>query len=384
MKRKCLKRFQILSLVGIICWGLGRTPEMVGAPPKGDSKTDPTDSVELPPEIPAVPYLMLGLARAEEMHKELGLTAEQTEKLQSVIAEVDEPLWRLRDVPVGKCADQLDSLLSRLRRGLKETLSETQQSRFEQIILQARSWRALITPEFSEKLNLSREQVGQLRTRLANTIQKREETEKSLAALPIANRESARAQSRKAESKKLAAVLNPKQQTELSLMLGQPFNLDRVSQVGCVAPELREVSAWINSEPLTLQQLRGKVVVVHFWAFGCINCIRNLPHYQGWYEKFDPARLTIIGLQTPETEAERSLENLRRQVTERKIAYPVAFDSGSENWKAWGNDRWPSVYLIDKKGRVRNWWYGELNWKGATGEEFMRKRIEELMAEEEK
>ena len=133
-------------------------------------------------------------------------------------------------------------------------------------------------------------------------------------------------------------------------MLGQPFSLDRVSQVGCVAPELREVSAWINSEPLTLSQLRGKVVVVHFWAFGCINCIRNLPHYQGWYEKFDPAGLTIIGLQTPETEAERSLENLKRQVTERKIAYPVAFDSASENWKAWGNDMWPSVYLIDKKG----------------------------------
>ena len=175
--------------------------------------------------------------------------------------------------------------------------------------------------------------------------------------------------------------MTAQQQTQLSQLLGKPFDLDRVTKVGCVAPELRDVSAWINSSPLTLQQLRGKVVVVHFWAFGCINCIRNLPHYDSWNEKFAKSGLTIVGMHTPETESERSLENLKRQVNERKIEYPVAFDASAQNWKAWANDMWPSVYLIDKQGRVRNWWYGELNWKGATGEEFFRKRIEELLNE---
>jgi thiol-disulfide isomerase/thioredoxin len=153
-----------------------------------------------------------------------------------------------------------------------------------------------------------------------------------------------------------------------------------ITDVPC-APELRQVDGWINTEPLTLRELRGKVVVVHFWAFGCINCIRNLPHYQAWYERFPPKQVTIVGIHTPETESERSLDNLRRKVEEYKIAYPVAFDAKSENWKAWANNMWPSVYLIDKQGHVRQWWYGELNWQGAKGEESMRSKIQELIDE---
>jgi hypothetical protein len=91
--------------------------------------------------------------------------------------------------------------------------------------------------------------------------------------------------------------------------------------------------------------------------------------------------VTIIGIHTPETESERSLDNLRRNVTERGIKYPVAFDAASKNWQAWANNMWPSVYLIDKRGQVRAWWYGELNWQGGHGEEQMRKKIEELVAE---
>ena len=116
-------------------------------------------------------------------------------------------------------------------------------------------------------------------------------------------------------------------------------------------------------------------------AFGCINCVRNLPHYQSWYDKFSKTDLTILGIHTPETESERSLDNLKANVKERGIQYPVVFDAPSETWKAWGNNMWPSVYLIDKRGQVRYWWYGELNWEGAKGEEFMRQKIAELIAE---
>jgi thiol-disulfide isomerase/thioredoxin len=144
---------------------------------------------------------------------------------------------------------------------------------------------------------------------------------------------------------------------------------------------MRDVEAWINSSPLLLQSQRGKVVVVHFWAFGCINCIRNLPHYQAWYEKFSTKDLTIIGIHTPETAAERDLEKLRANILERGIKYPVAFDLQGENWKTWANNLWPSVYLIDRQGQVRSWWYGELNWQGATGESQMRERIAALIGE---
>jgi thiol-disulfide isomerase/thioredoxin len=178
------------------------------------------------------------------------------------------------------------------------------------------------------------------------------------------------------------SLLRPEQQSKLTSLFGPRFDLARVTRVGCQAPELVGVEAWINSPPLTLEKLRGKVVVVHFWAFNCINCIRNLPHYQAWHEKFPGRELTIIGLHTPETAAERQLSQLEENVRERGIEYPVAFDLAAENWKAWANNLWPSVYLIDRKGQVRSWWYGELNWQGAKGEESMRGNIEKLLAEQ--
>ncbi len=348
------------------------------APPKISAKSPAEDAL---PEIPAVPFLTLGLIRDPVVQAELGLDKKQIDGVNAAVAQVDESFWRLRDVPVKNCSAELEALLTTLRRSLKLELNSIQLVRFEQIMLQARNWKAVITPEVAGRLKLSSDQVSRLRTLLADVPRQREENEKTLVGLSAVNQEAARNRQLKAEAKSFADVLTAQQQSQLSQLLGKPFDLDRVIKIGCVAPELRDVSAWINSQPLTLQQLRGNVVVVHFWAFGCINCIRNLPHYDSWHEKFAKSGVKIIGIHTPETESERSLVNLKRQVNERKIEYPVAFDASAQNWKAWANDMWPSVYLIDKQGRVRNWWYGELNWKGATGEEFFRKRIEELLNE---
>lgn len=350
-------------------------------PTKSTSKPATSTTEELPPEIPAVPYLALAIARDPSVHAELGLKPKQTEAIHAAIAEVDESFWQLRDVPVNKCAEKLDLLHARLQQGLKKELTAAQLERFQQIVLQARGWKALVSPEMAEKLKLSADQVTKLRTALTEATKEREAAEKEIAGQSASNQEQARATLRKADTKRFSAILTTRQQTDFSNLLGTAFDLSKITQVGCVAPELRGVTAWINSEPITLQQLRGNVVIVHFWAFGCINCIRNLPHYQGWQEKFAKSGVTIIGIQTPETESERKLDNLQRNVVERKIEYPVIMDGASENWKAWGNNMWPSVYLIDRKGRVRNWWYGELNWEGAKGEEFLRNRIEELLAE---
>ena len=364
-------------LIGFSCDGFVK---ISAAAPKTTTKVGSKQTAEdAPPEIPAVPFLTLGLIRDPAVHSELGLDAKQISGVQTAIAQVDQPFWRLRDVPVKDCSKELDTLLTNLRRTLKLELNSRQLDRLDQIILQARNWKAVVTPEVAERLKLSRDQVSRLRTLLADVPRQREENDKSLVGLSAANQEAARNKQLKLESKKFADVLTSQQQTLLSQLLGKPFDLDRVTKVGCVAPELHDVSAWINAQPMNLEQLRGKVVVVHFWAFGCINCIRNLPHYDSWNEKFAKSDFAIIGIHTPETESEQSVENLKRQVIERKIEYPVAFDASAHNWKTWANDVWPSVYLIDKQGLVRNWWYGELNWKGATCEEFFRKRIEELL-----
>ena len=346
-----------------------------------DKSATATSNDDAPAEVPAVPYLTLAIVRDSAVQGELVLKPKQIEAVQAAIAEVDESFWQLRDVPVKKCGAQLDALLAKLQQSLQRELTASQLDRLNQILLQARGWKALVSPEISERLKLSTDQVSRLRTALAEATKERAAIEKEIAGQSQSSQDQARTKLRKADTKRFSDVLTSRQQTEFTNLLGAAFDLSKIMQVGCVAPELRGVTAWINSEPITLKQLRGKVVIVHFWAFGCINCIRNLPHYQGWQEKFAKSGVTIIGIQTPETDSERKLDLLRRNVIERTIQYPVIMDGASENWKAWGNNMWPSVYLIDKQGRVRNWWYGELNWEGAKGEEYLRSRIEELIAE---
>jgi peroxiredoxin len=146
------------------------------------------------------------------------------------------------------------------------------------------------------------------------------------------------------------------------------------------APELQGIDEWINSKPTSLSDLKGKVVVLHFWTFGWINCIRN-PWYAGWHKDFAEKGLTVIGVHTPETDEEKKIEKIRKKVKDNGIKYPVAVDGRALTWQAWENQYWPTVYLIDKKGDVRYRWDGELNWKEAKGEKIMRKRIEELLTE---
>jgi hypothetical protein len=89
----------------------------------------------------------------------------------------------------------------------------------------------------------------------------------------------------------------------------------------------------------------------------------------------------IIGVHTPETTAERQVEGVRAKVKEAEFGFPVVVDNDKKTWDGWGNSMWPSVYLIDKSGHIRYWWYGELDWQGAGGQKIMEKRIEELLAE---
>jgi thiol-disulfide isomerase/thioredoxin len=141
---------------------------------------------------------------------------------------------------------------------------------------------------------------------------------------------------------------------------------------------------WLNTGAQKLELNKGRVYVVEFWTFGCVNCQRNLPAYARWQKRFAKQELTIIGVHTPETDTERKVENVRKQVTKLGITYPVLLDQASVNWKRWQQQIWPAVYLVDKRGQVRYRWLGELEWENAGGEEKMAKCIEKLLAEPEK
>jgi peroxiredoxin len=183
------------------------------------------------------------------------------------------------------------------------------------------------------------------------------------------------------EYKQLVSVLKPEQQTAWKNMLGSNFDLSKLGQPAFKTPALVDTGEWINSPPLKLESLRGKVVIVHFYAANCINCIHNYPTYNEWHSHFAGKDVVMIGIHTPETDGERDIAAVRKKAAEAKFAFPILIDGKNENWNAWGNSMWPSVYVLDQRGYLRYFWPGELKWKGTDGEKIMRERIELLLAE---
>ncbi|HUB92630.1 MAG TPA: redoxin domain-containing protein [Candidatus Saccharimonadales bacterium] len=125
------------------------------------------------------------------------------------------------------------------------------------------------------------------------------------------------------------------------------------------APNIQGIAAWINSQPLNLTQLRGKVVIVDFWTYSCINCIRSIPHLNAWYNAYGNNGLVIIGVSTPEFQFEHNYSNVYAAVQKFGIKYPVALDNNYSTWDAYGNEYWPADYIIDKNGDVRYVVFGE-------------------------
>jgi thiol-disulfide isomerase/thioredoxin len=110
---------------------------------------------------------------------------------------------------------------------------------------------------------------------------------------------------------------------------------------------------WINSEPLTLNNLRGRVVLVEFWTFGCYNCRNTLPAVKTWDAKYRERGLTIVGVHTPETDTESILDHVRQEVPALAIKYPVVTDNNYQTWRAYGVEAWPTIFVLDKQGRIR-------------------------------
>jgi len=125
------------------------------------------------------------------------------------------------------------------------------------------------------------------------------------------------------------------------------------------APELTGLTNWINSKPLTLRQLRGKVVLIDFWTYSCINCLRTLPHVKAWYQTYHDKGLVVLGVHTPEFAFEHVPSNVRGAVSRLGITYPVALDNGYGTWNAFQNQYWPAKYLIDRRGHLRYYHFGE-------------------------
>ncbi len=140
-------------------------------------------------------------------------------------------------------------------------------------------------------------------------------------------------------------------------------------------PSLDGAVEWLNSPPLTTEQLRGKVVLVDFWTFSCINCIHTVPHVRAWYEKYKDQGLVVIGVHAPEYAFEKKIDNVKKAISDFKIGYPVAIDNNFKIWQAFDNSYWPAHYFIDAKGQIRYHHFGEGDYEESE------KVIQDLLAE---
>jgi cytochrome c biogenesis protein CcdA/thiol-disulfide isomerase/thioredoxin len=140
-------------------------------------------------------------------------------------------------------------------------------------------------------------------------------------------------------------------------------------------PSLDGAVQWLNSPPLSREALRGKVVVVDFWTYSCVNCLRTLPYVRAWYDKYKDQGLVVVGVHAPEFAFEKDVGNVRRAVKDLGVDYPVALDNNYAIWRAFDNQYWPAHYFIDAEGRIRHHHFGEGDYAGSEAV------IQELLAE---
>jgi thiol-disulfide isomerase/thioredoxin len=140
-------------------------------------------------------------------------------------------------------------------------------------------------------------------------------------------------------------------------------------------PSLSGAVSWLNSEPLSPEGLRGKVVVVDFWTYSCINCLRAIPYVRAWADKYRQQGLVVIGVHSPEFAFEKSPANVRKAAADLRITYPVAIDNNYAIWRAFENQYWPAHYFVDAQGRIRHHHFGEGDYEGSE------RVIQQLLAE---
>ena len=152
------------------------------------------------------------------------------------------------------------------------------------------------------------------------------------------------------------------------------FTEYKSSESAAAAPELA-TGNWINSDPIKLKDLRGRVVLIEFWTFACSNCRNTLPFIKSWNDRYREKGLAVIGVHSPEFDEEKQLENLRREIVSLGIRYPVVTDNDYQTWTAYNVEAWPTMFLVDKQGRIRWMHVGEGRYEEA--ERLIQKLLEE-------
>ncbi len=327
-----------------------------------------------------IPQTLLPVIHSEEGQEDLRLTVAEKAGLIKIFEEIDGTWWRSRNLEELERRRVVADLERQLLASFSKIVPNEKVKRLQQLELQAQAIRGLLRSDVATGVKLTERQHDQLLARAQATLKlsqdsldsshekKNDSTLQQRLADALAN-----------EAQRAFRDLSETQKSAYQQMLGELIDLSHASRVYPLAPEFAAGSRWLGQGPERMADLRGKVVVVHFYAFQCINCQRNFQRYTELVQRFQDRDVVMIGIQTPELPAERDPEQVRAAAEKHQFTFPVLHDVDNNNWNAWGNTMWPTVYVVDQDGYIRMWWQGELNWQGAKGDEVIANAITRLL-----
>lgn len=325
----------------------------------------------------SVPQNLLKLIHTPEVQREIGVEGDP--RLLAILKDLDRVWWPARILPEAKQGETIRELDARLLDALKPLVTPAKLRRLREIEAQSQGTRALIRPEIAKAVGLDDQQLVAIEKVFVET----DALARKLAAKPGGDPDLEKQfqSARDEEQRAINGLLTTTHRQALGNLIGEPFDTMSLKRIYPLAPELTDSGEWAGTGRASLESERGKVVLIHFYAFQCHNCVANFEHYKRWHKSLSKKGVAVIGIQTPETQAERDPALVKQAATTKGFEFPVLIDLKSDNWNAWGNTMWPTVYVIDKNGYIRFWWQGELNWQGATGDKSIEKLVDELLAE---
>ncbi len=331
---------------------------------------------------PTDPYWALIHDRA--VLDDLKLSAEQEKSWREVLDPLDLRCFPLRNRSAAEAEAGFSKAAADARARLTNFLAPQQAQRLDQIVIRAQGPAALLRDDLAAKLKLTDSQRAAIREAVTKARSEREKLQADLrtAKLETPAAEKRYAKTNESERDAVNAAFTNEQKQRLPGLLGRDFDLSKLGRTAFKAPQLiATTDSWVNAPAPSPDELRGRVAIVHFFAFGCSNCIHNYPTYRQWQQKLAGKDVTFVGIHTPETPAEHNVETLKNKLKAEGLSFPVLVDNDKANWNAWGNSMWPSVYIIDRRGYMRAFWPGELRWQGATGDQQMLETVKQLLSE---
>ncbi|MCA9106757.1 MAG: redoxin domain-containing protein [Planctomycetales bacterium] len=324
---------------------------------------------------------LIWLLRDPTVQEQIHATPTQRSQLRSLSDQIDEELFLTRN-DSNAAAEQTWVEMSELAREQSEqVLSQSQRDRIAELILQIQGPKALLRDDVARTIELSSQQRTTLGHHLEQFTKKMKELrERAGQGEEVRQLELEALDARSELQARLSEILERDQRRGWVRMLGERIDVSQLGKVTFRAPRIVDAYAtWLGDPAKPYDECRA--TIVHFFAHECINCQRNYEHYRNWHDSLSEKNVQVIGIHTPELDRERDRDELRRKVEQAEFQFPVFVDNQKNQWEAWGNSMWPTVYVVDRDGRIRAWWMGELNWQGAKGDELIMKVVDELLAE---